>query len=395
MIIAGESSGELYGALLAKDLRTRYPQVRISGVGGERMESAGVEFIGRIASSFGITEALKTYGAIRETFRKIIDAFSSFRPQVLVVIDYPDFNIRVAREAKKRGIKVLYYVSPQVWAWRKKRVNVISRVVDAMAVILPFETPLYGQTGIHCEFVGHPVLDEIREILGNAGFGINDIGSERLKTFMKRELKLLPDKPVMVLMPGSRRHEIKRLLPVMTEVIGTAKRLFPDYQFVIPVAPNLDLHDFDLQQIVKDPVVTWIKGQSIKALMAGETAVIASGTSTLQAALLGVPMTVIYKLSPLSYYIGKLVVKVKHISLVNILLDASVKDDSGLRIKELLQQDANRENIVKEIARIVGNADYRNEMKEQLERVRRLFLEKHASQRVSEIAASLVAKESS
>ena len=164
MIIAGESSGELYGSLLAGALKSRNPNLKISGVGREKMASAGVELISTIASSFGLVEAIRTFGKIKKTFRRILSAFISLAPQVVVLIDYPDFNIPLAREARKLNIKVLYYVSPQVWAWRMKRVVTISKLVDAMAVILPFEVDLYRDTGLPCEFVGHPAMDEIADL---------------------------------------------------------------------------------------------------------------------------------------------------------------------------------------------------------------------------------------
>ncbi len=379
MIIAGESSGELYGALLAKELRSRNPGLRIAGVGGERMESEGVELISAIASSFGLIEAIRTFGKIKKTFKKIVDALTSFAPQAVVLIDYPDFNIPVAREAKKRGIKVLYYVSPQVWAWRIKRVKTIGKLVDAMAVILPFEADLYRSTGIPCEFVGHPVMDEIAGVTGNSAS-------------VRAELGLHPDKPVMALMPGSRQHEVQKLLPVMGETAAAMKERFPEYQFVMPLAPNLDaealsvmnneIRDFDLHPLV-------ITDHAIKALLSADIALIASGTATLQAALLGVPMVVLYKLSPFTYFVGKLVVKVNHVSLANILLDKSVRDDSGLRIRELLQGAANKKNIMEELARLSDNQEYKNAMISQMEKVRAFFLNRNASLRVAEMVEAL------
>ena len=379
MIIAGESSGELYGALLAKALLSRNPGLRIAGVGGERMDSAGVELISVIASSFGLVEAIRTFGKIKKTFKKIVAALTSFAPQVVVLIDYPDFNIPVAREAKKRGIKVLYYVSPQVWAWRIKRVETIGKLVDAMAVILPFEAELYRGTGIPCEFVGHPVMDEIAGVTGNPDS-------------IRAELGLHPDRPVMALMPGSRPHEVKKLLPLMAEAAAAMKGRFPGYQFVIPVAPNLstdalsemskELKVFDLHSLV-------ITDHAVKALLSADIALIASGTATLQAALLGVPMVVLYKLSPITYFVGKLVVKVSHVSLVNILLDKSVGDDSGLRITELLQGAANKKNIMEELAHLSDSQEYKNAMISQMEKVRAFFLNRNASLRVAEMVEGL------
>ncbi|MGD0282175.1 MAG: lipid-A-disaccharide synthase [Dissulfurispiraceae bacterium] len=379
MIIAGESSGELYGALLANALKSRNPGLRISGVGGERMASAGVELISTIASSFGLVEAIRTFGKIKNTFQKVVAAFTSFAPQVVVLIDYPDFNIPVAREAKKRSIKVLYYVSPQVWAWRTKRVATIGRLVDSMAVILPFEADLYRGTGVPCEFVGHPVMDEIAGVTGNS-------------VSIKAELGLRPDRPVMALLPGSRPHEVRKLLPVLADAAAAVTGRSPGYQFVMPVAPNLSsdvlsLIQNELKGFTNNSLL--ITDNAIKALLCADIALIASGTATLQAALLGVPMVVVYKLSPFTYFVGRLVVKVKHISLANILLDKSVRDDSGLRITELLQGKANIKNIMEEFARLSDNQDYKNNMLSQMEKVRALFLNRNATARVAGMVEQL------
>lgn len=397
LIISGESSGELYGSLLAKTLKERNSSIEIAGVGGEVMESVGVNLISRISSAFGTIEAIKKYNEIRNTFKSVISALISFEPQVLVLIDYPDFNIRVAKEAQKLGIKILYYVSPQIWAWRKGRIKVISKLVDMMAVILPFEEEIYRQAGIPCEFVGHPVVDEIREVITEVTSyksqvtSSADIVSNELKSRVKKEIGLHPDKPVMTLMPGSRTHEIKKLLPVMLEVMEEMKVRHPDYQFVIPVAPNLS-HDAlsIINELEKNTHhALHFTHHAIKALMSADLAVIASGTSTLQAALLGIPMTVVYKLSPLTYCIGRLIVKVKHIALVNVILDNSLKDEAGMRVKELLQKDVCKENIMKEISRIINDTEYRNNMLSQFQKVREFFLDKNASLRVAEIAEDM------
>jgi lipid-A-disaccharide synthase len=405
MIISGESSGELYGSLLAKTLKKRNSSIEIAGVGGEMMESVGVKLISRISSAFGTVEAIKKYNEIRNTFKSIISVLKSFAPQVLILIDYPDFNIRVAKEAKKLGIKILYYVSPQIWAWRKGRIKVIGRLVDMMAVILPFEEEIYRQAGIPSEFVGHPVVDEIREVITEVtSYKLQvtssaDIVSREFKLKVREELGLIADKPVMTLMPGSRTHEIKKLLPVMHDVIIEMQKRYPDYQFVMPIAPNLPEKEAKkirgwegkqsqlLNLSSSQPLV--LKGHSIKALLASDSAVIASGTSTLQAALLGIPMTVVYKLSPLTYCIGKLIVKVKHIALVNVILDNSLKNSGGIRVRELLQKDVCKENIMNEIDRIINDMGYRNNMLSQFQKVREFFLDKNASLRVAEMAEEM------
>jgi lipid-A-disaccharide synthase len=388
MIIAGESSGELYGAFLARSIKAGFPGASLTGVGGDRMAAAGVDLISRISSSFGIVEVIRTYRALKDTFSKTVEALATFRPQVLVLIDYPDFNIRLAAEAKKKKVRVLYYVSPQVWAWRKGRIRTISRVVDKMAVILPFEEEVYRETGLSCEFVGHPVMDEIREIIGHEGFGLEDIGSPDLKVRMKQKIGMDVTRPVFTVMPGSRRHEIVRLLPVLSQSVSELQKKYPAFQYVIPVAPNIDKRLFEGSPLPKE--CRLIQGMSIEALAASDAAVIASGTSTLQAAILGVPMAVVYKLSPMTFFIGRLIVKVNHISLVNLLLEKSVADETGLRIKELLQHEASTENILSEMSRILDNQSYKNEMLLQLAKVRALYRGRSASARVAQMIGELI-----
>jgi lipid-A-disaccharide synthase len=275
-----------------------------------------------------------------------------------------------------------------------------------MAVILPFEEAIYRNADIPCEFVGHPILDEIREVLEEvrsqesrvssqkSEVRSSEIASQEIKYKIRQDIGLMPDKPAVALMPGSRHHEVERLMPVMVEVITEMHRLYPDYQFVMPVAPNLDISNIHLLNKGFEGCHV-VKGQSIKALLASDIAVIASGTSTLQAAILGIPTVVVYKLSRLTYFLGKLIVKVKHISLVNILLDyisaqsSSANSKENLRIKELLQEDANKDNIIMELCRIIKDTEYRDVMVSQLKNLLPLFASKEASARVAEMAKEL------
>jgi lipid-A-disaccharide synthase len=370
MIVTGETSGELYGSLLAVSLQKRLPAIRITGIGGERMKAAGVNLIAGIASAFGLTEAVSSVRTLRQTFKKAADALRSDRPGVLVLIDYPDFNLRLAAEAKKRDTKILYYVSPQVWAWRKKRVKKIARLVDRMAVILPFEEEIYRDAGLACEFVGHPVFDEIREMKPD-------------RYALKRELGLKEDRPLISLLPGSRPHEIDRLLPVLSDSIEELRKEFREMQFCIPFAPNTDILKYDhiISGLRREGVVI-NKGESLRALAASDSAVIASGTASLQAVLLGVPAVVIYKLFPLSFWLGKLIIDVKHISLVNILSGREV-------VKELLQTDVTPENIASEISQLMNNGDRRARMLEAYADVRKMYEGKRASDRVADMVIEM------
>lgn len=373
MIVTGESSGELYGALLAGALRKRVPGLKIIGIGGERMKQAGVELISGISSAFGIAEAASSIRELKATFQKAATALRKENPTVLVLIDYPDFNLRIAGEARKRGIKILYYVSPQVWAWRKGRVEKIARLVDRMAVVLPFEEKIYLNTGLRCEFVGHPVMDEIREI-----------GSDKKE--IRRSLGLDPIRPLLSLLPGSRPHELKRLLPVIPEVVRECRKEFGDFQFCVPFAPNTDMGRYGpaINRLREQGVVI-NQGESLRTLAASDYAVVASGTASLQAVLLRVPIVVMYKLFPLSYWLGRLIVDVNYISLVNILSGDQV-------VKELLQEEAAAGNIMSELLKIMNDGSYRERMLRSYEKVYQMFAEKRASERVAEMVIEMAGR---
>lgn len=368
MIVTGESSGELYGSLLAKALKTKYPELHIIGVGGERMNEAGVELISGISGAFGLSEAISSLKAIKETFSRTIDAIKKFSTKVVVLIDYPDFNIKVAKVAKKMGVKILYYVSPQVWAWRKGRVKTIAAIADRIAVILPFEEEIYKGTGVPCEFVGHPVLEEIEVLTQD-------------KIVLKTSLGLNAESKVLALLPGSRSHELHKLLPVMLEVVKKFKAEFPDfhYQFVMPIAPNIDIKKYQtsFDRLIDEGVIVK-KENAIKVLSLSDMAVVASGTATLQAAFLEVPMVVIYKLSPLSYLLGRLIIDVKYISLVNLLSGKEV-------VPELIQHRASPESIIKELRKIMCDVHHREEMLSYYRLIKEPFSGKSASNRVAEM----------
>jgi lipid-A-disaccharide synthase len=367
MIVTGETSGELYGSLLAVSLRKRVPGIRILGIGGEKMREAGVELVSGITSAFGIAEAVSSLRQISNTLASASRALIKERPGVLVLIDYPDFNLKLAALAKKEKIKVLYYVSPQVWAWRRNRIKKIARLVDKMAVILPFEEEIYRVAGVECEFVGHPVFDEIQ-------------GMRTDKDVLKDELGLQRKQPLLALLPGSRPHELERLLPLTLDVVRRFRKEFEPFQFCVPLAPNTDPAAYSkvIDDLRREGVVI-NKGESLKVLAAADMAVVASGTATLQAVLLGIPFVVIYKLFPLTYWLGKMILKVKHISLVNIL-------SGGEIVKELLQADATPENIIYELRRITADSAYREKMIETFSAVTKMFSGRNASEKVADMA---------
>ena len=400
MIVTGESSGELYGSLLAKELKSKSPNVHIIGVGGERMKRAGVELISRISDAFGLVEVVSSYSKIKTAFSNTIKAIKEFTPDVLVLIDYPDFNIKVAKVAKSLGVKILYYVSPQVWAWRKGRVKKIAGIVDRIAVILPFEEKIYREAGVTCEFVGHPVLEEIEFVLqsavSNQQSAIGDKletlyskpGIEEMRAVLKTALGLRADKPLLSFLPGSRPHELNRLLPLMIDVVKQCKNdpeinSGKDYQLCIPLSPNTDerRYSFYLETLEQEGVVIK-KGESVRVLAASDMAVVASGTATLQAAFIEVPMVVVYKLSPVTYLLGKLIVDVKYISLVNILSGREA-------VLELLQKRAHPEEIIKELKKIMFDTAYREKMLNYYRLIKEPFSDKRASKRVAEMVMEM------
>ncbi len=373
MIVAGESSGELYGSRLAKALRSLWPDMRLVGVGGERMRDAGVEILSGISSALGITEVLQSVWRLRESFRRASRALTEISPGALVLIDYPEFNFRLARIAKRRGIKVLYYVSPQVWAWRKGRVKTMKEIADSVAVILPFEEEIYRKAGVACEFVGHPVMEEIEE------YELTGQKPEVISHKMEGKVR----GPVISLLPGSRPNELKTLLPVFIRTVRMFREDSSDARFVLPLAPNLEPERFgEHLGALQSMGVELSREGAVKALSSSDLAVIASGTATLQAALLGIPTVVVYRVSPLTYAIGKRVLKVRHISLANIIAGREV-------VPELIQRRANEKNIMQECRKILYDDTYRETMVASLGKVRESFAGKRPSRRVAEMTGEM------
>ncbi|MDA8088553.1 MAG: lipid-A-disaccharide synthase [Nitrospiraceae bacterium] len=367
LIVAGESSGELYGALLAAELRRMAPDVRIMGVGGERMEAEGVEIIRRVSGAFGLTELVSHIRELRATFREILQRIDQDRPQAAILIDFPDFNFRAAAELKRRGVPVLYYVSPQLWAWRAGRIKKMKALADRVALILPFEEEIYRKAAVPHEFVGHPVLDEI----------------SGMTPPKKADMGLDGARPLLSLLPGSRPSELKRHLPLFFDVMSLFRREFPEWQFFMPVAPNLKTGPFSEQfRAFRESGVVIRKENAVGALAASDAALIASGTATLQAAFLERPFTVVYRLSPLTFHIAKALVKVKYVSLVNIL-------SGGQAVKEFLQDKANSGDVMAELRRIVKDAGYRRQMVSVFRDVRAMFGGRSASARVAEMVCEM------
>ncbi len=362
MICAGEASGELYGAMLSREAKKIWPDVRIFGIGGFHMEKEGVELISRISSVIGFTEAVRHLGKLIRSYKTAKEALIHKKPDIVVLIDYPDFNIALAGKAKAAGIPVLYYVSPQVWAWRAGRVKKIASLVNKIAVLFPFEVEYYKNAGLPCEFVGHPVA-EIANIT-------------KTKEELKEDLGLNPDRPVISLLPGSRPAEIQRHMPVVREVAAKIHSELPEFQILLPLArttePGEDLMDY----------VAVFRDRTREALACSEAAAVASGTATLETALAGTPMVVFYKASFFSFHLVRAMVKIKFVSLVNLLSGREV-------VRELLQNDAEPDRVFAELGRILNDRAYRDTMISNLEKIKEMMRGKRPSARVASIIGEI------
>jgi len=338
-LISGEASGDLHGANLMKSLKNLDAGAEFRVWGGDKMKNEGgvlvkhyrdLAFMGFIEVLFNLRTVLKNISFCKKDLL-------CHKPDVLILIDYPGFNLRIAEFAHQHGIKVAYYISPQIWAWKKSRVHLIKRVVDRMMVILPFESDFYKKYNFKVDFVGHPLLDAIH----------NEPIIDKETFFTKHGLS---DKPVIALLPGSRKQEVGKMLSEMLKVIP----FYPDHQFVIAGVDNLP--DDAYASFTHDKNVTVVFNETHHLLRTAQAALVTSGTATLETALLGVPEVVCYKGNSLSYQIARRVVDVKYISLVNLIMDREV-------VKELIQGELNTQNLRKQLDLLLFDHAYRSKLK--------------------------------
>ncbi|WP_336515760.1 lipid-A-disaccharide synthase [Pollutibacter soli] len=333
-IISGEASGDLHGSNLIREIKKLDPAAAIRGWGGDLMQSAGMDLVKhyRDLAFMGFVEVVANLPTILGNMRLCKKDILSFKPDVIIFIDYPGFNIPIAKFAKQQGFKTVYYISPQVWAWKEGRVKTIRKVIDKMLVILPFEEEFYQRWDYPVTYVGHPLIEVIDK-------------------FKKDFVLTAGRKKTIALLPGSRKQEVAKKLPIMLSV----SPFFPDYRFAIAQAPGLD--DSFLHSFMKDyPNVELVKGKTYDVLMNADAALVTSGTATLETALFGIPEVVCYKGSAISYMIAKRLIHVKYISLVNLIMDKPV-------VKELIQDDLNTENLRTELTRLLKDDIRRAELK--------------------------------
>lgn len=356
MIVAGEASGDLHGSRLAAEIRRIAPKVALRGMGGPCMERQGVELLVSCSqvAVVGITEVFSRLPAIWRSLKILKAELARSRPDLLILIDFPDFNIHLAGHARRLGIPVLYYISPQVWAWRRGRVRKICKRVSRMAVILPFEEAFYRKAGINAQYVGHPLMDA------------------RDYPELSADEDLTRTSPVVGVLPGSRVEEVKRLLPAMLGACGILERRFPGISFVLPRAESLPqgILESCLRGATVRPEI--VLSGTCNALSRCHAAMVASGTATLETAVMGVPMVIVYKVSTLSYIVGRMVIRVPFIGLVNLVAERKVA-------VELIQHDVTPERLAEETARLLEDDKARGTAKEQLRVVRERLGEGGAS----------------
>lgn len=372
---AGEASGDQHAANMFLEIKKHQPDIKAIGMGGVKMAQAGIDirYDSGSIGVIGVVEVLKHYGEIRRALKLMQQIIDTERPDLLICVDYKEFNFKLAKFAKQQGIKVLFYVSPQVWAWRAGRVKAYGKVIDMMAVIFPFETAYYEAEHVPVRYVGHPSVDKVHPQYSKA---------EDMARF-----ELNANKPVVGLLPGSRANEIKRLLPVMLAAAERLQARFSDCQFILPQADSISdklLTDYLQASAIK---ITVIKQQPYDVIQCCDAVMASSGTASLEIALLTVPMLICYKLSAITYWLGRLLVKTPFIGLPNIV--------AGKRIvKEFIQHEATAEVLAAEVEQILTDATYRETMRENLTVVKQQLGEGGGSKNMAMLALEMLGEAS-
>lgn len=360
-IIAGEASGDLHGSNLVKEIKKVDPDADILCWGGNKMQKAGARLLVhyRELAIMGFWEVLMKLGKIFRNLKKCRNEVLEFKPELVILIDYPGFNLRMAKMLKKHNLRVYYYISPKVWAWKKSRIKKIKQYIDRMYVIFPFEKAFYEENDYRVHYYGNPLVEAVEE--GMTGTGGR---AELVKEYG------LGDKPVIALLAGSRLQEINRILPVMSEM----EKYYPDYQFVVAGISTIDESVYS--SILKDSSVKVIYDSTYKLLSGSDAALVTSGTATLETAIANIPQVVCYRAGRLSYLIARMLVKIRFISLVNLIMDREI-------VKELIQSELNEKNIVSELNAILPGGWKREIMLENYSALRKMLAGKDASARIA------------
>ncbi|MDQ7090009.1 MAG: lipid-A-disaccharide synthase [Methylococcales bacterium] len=368
---AGESSGDQHAANMFLALKKRDSTLKGIGMGGVKMRQVGIQthYDSTNIGVIGVVEVLKQYTEIRRALKKIQQLILNQQPDLIVCVDYKEFNLKLAQFAKHHGFKVLFYVSPQVWAWRPKRVITYGKAIDMMAVIFPFETAYYEAENVPVRYVGHPSVDKVQPLRTQA---------DDLKLF-----KLNPNAPIVGILPGSRTDEIKRILPVMVAAAKKIRHNHPTVQFILPQADSIS--DALLAPYVENTDIQVIKNQPYDVIQCCDAIITTSGTATLEIALLTIPMVIVYKLSPLTYFLGRLLVNIKMIGLPNIIADKKI-------VRELIQHQATCENIAAEINKILTDHSYTQSIRTELTQIKEKLGNGGGSENMATLALEMLAE---
>jgi len=370
LIVAGEASGDLHGAGVVRELRQLQPHAEIFGIGGDGMAAAGMELLFHVRDMavVGFTEVLRHLQFFRRVMRALENEARRRQPAVVILIDYPGFNLRFAERLRRREnpLKILYYIAPQVWAWGANRIPKMARLIDHMAVVFPFEVPLFQSAGIPTEFVGHPLLEGLRPQLTTPIF------------FSRYQFDA--KKPLLGLLPGSRKQEIARLLPDMLATAKLLRRSIPNLQVAVAMAPNLP--EAFYRPWVHGDDFRLVANSTYEVMRDSRACLVCSGTATLETACFGTPLAVVYRVSRLSYEIGKRVVKLPNIGLVNVVAGRKI-------VPEFIQNEFAPERAAPELARMIGDNEYHAEIKQALAEVRSRLGAPGASRRAAELALVL------
>ncbi|WP_448382266.1 lipid-A-disaccharide synthase [Desulfosoma sp.] len=368
-VSAGEASGDLHGARLVEEILTRHPTAQVDAMGGARLRAAGANILVdyRDLALIGVVQIAPKARTIYRAWRRLRAHLEAHKPDLVVLIDFPDFNFLLGRAARALGLKVFYYISPQVWAWRSGRVRSLKRFTDAMAVILPFEEAFYRQRGMTVRFVGHPLVDEVRAVEDRA---------------VCRRLLSLGAEPVVCLLPGSRQGEVRTFLPILLHAAARIQQACPSVEMLLALAPGLDPQEIAPLIRAASVPLRCLRGDTYRAIRAADAAMAVSGTVTLESALLGTPLVVVYKVSPVEYHLGRRLIRVPHIALPNVIL--------GRRVcPELIQHEARPERIAQEVLDLIRNPERAAEQRRWFERLGRMLGEPGAAGRAATMALDL------
>ncbi|MFH0838920.1 MAG: lipid-A-disaccharide synthase [Candidatus Omnitrophota bacterium] len=368
IIVAGEASSDLHGANLVKAIKTLDPDIEFFGLGGPLMRAQGVQIAFDIVNRalIGIIEVVTHIGYFRKVYHTMINLLDKEKPDLAILIDYPGFNLRFAKELKKRGIPIIYYISPQVWAWGKNRIKTIKRLIDKMIVIFKFEKSLYESYGIDCEFVGHPLLDIAKPT--KAG------------QLTRQELHLSDTFPIISLLPGSRQNEIKRILPIMLQTASLIKKSFDSAHFVVIKAPSVPdgLVNTIIHRYAKQVAIKVCENNNYNLLTISDFALVCSGTATLETAIIGTPMAVLYKVGFFSGLIMRSLIKIPHIALVNVIAGKKI-------VPEFIQEKAKPRLIANKVFELLCDVQKKALIKKNLCEVKETLFPSGASERAAKV----------